>query len=249
MIRRRTVVQGLAALPFATSIGNAFAQTPPASDTISADDGDITVHAVKHASLVLQWGAHVIYVDPVGGAKLYENLPVPTIILITHIHGDHFDPITLLGITGDAIVAANPEVYALLSPKVQASGHSLANGEKVEINGVNVEAIAAYNISQDRLSYHPKGVGNGYLITLGGKRIYVAGDTEPTPEMMALTDIDAAFLPMNLPYTMTPEQAADAVNFFQPALAYPYHYGQTDLSRFSKAVTADTQVRLLNWYP
>ncbi|MCS6760452.1 MAG: MBL fold metallo-hydrolase, partial [Candidatus Devosia euplotis] len=122
-------------------------------------------------------------------------------------------------------------------------------GEDDTLNGIAISAIPAHNATADRMNYHPVGVGNGYLITLGDKVVYAAGDTEPTPEMLALNDIAAAFLPMNLPYTMTPEQALEAINTFKPAIVYPYHCGGSDLSVLEETVNADTELRLRNWYP
>lgn len=253
MPRRRTILSALAGLPLVMLAGAQFspllAQDTDMADTIATDQGDLTIHPVDHASLVLHWGDHVIYVDPVGGAERYATLPAPTAILITHGHGDHFDLPTLEAIASGVPIVANVEVFDKLPEALKANATSIANGEEGEIAGIPLRAVAAYNITEDRLRYHPQGVGNGYVLTFGGKSVYVAGDTEPTPEMLALTGIDVAFLPMNLPYTMTPEQAAEAVNAFKPAIVYPYHYGDSDLSLFENAVDDGIEVRLRNWYP
>jgi L-ascorbate metabolism protein UlaG (beta-lactamase superfamily) len=218
-------------------------------DTLSTAEGDVTIHPVSHASLVLGFGDEVIYVDPVGGAELYADLPAATAILITHGHGDHFDVPTLEAIAADIPIVTTQEVYDKLPEALQANATALQNGEDGEINGVPVLAVTAYNTTPDRLQYHPQGVGNGYVLTFGDKLVYVAGDTEPTPEMLALEDIAVAFLPMNLPYTMTPEQAAEAVNTFKPGIVYPYHHRGSDLDAFEAAVEDGIEVRRANWYP
>ncbi len=253
MVGRRTVIAAMGALPLLGALGlrTAGAQDSAAveGDTISTAEGDITIHPVSHASLVLAFGAEVIYVDPVGGAALYEGLPAPTAILITHGHGDHFDLPTLEAIAGSAQIIANQEVFDQLSDALKLNAEAMANGAEATLNGIPVRAIAAHNTTADRMQYHPVGVGNGYVLTFGDKQVYVAGDTEPTEDMLALTDIAVAFLPMNLPYTMTPEQAVEAINTFKPAVVYPYHYGDSDLSVLETGVGAETEVRLRNWYP
>ena len=254
MVRRRDVVAGMATLPL-VSLGTAsfmpvWAQEASLDgDAIATSDGDIIVHPVDHASLLLGFGSEVIYVDPVGGAAFYEGLPPPTAILITHGHGDHFDIATLQAIGGSAPILTSQEVFDRLPDALKANATAIANGGESSLNGIAVRAIAAHNITEDRMRYHPVGVGNGYVLTLGDKLVYVAGDTEPTEDMLALTGIEVAFLPMNLPYTMTPEQAAEAINTFKPKIVYPYHYGESDLSVLETAVGADTEVRLREWYP
>ena len=256
MVRRRELVAGMATLSLLT-LGGAHAGAIMAQesqmrldgDRIPTADGEIVIHPVDHASLLIGYGDQVIYVDPVGGAALYEGLPAPTAILITHGHGDHYDVPTLEAIAGDAPIITNPDVFDQLPEGLKANATALANGEDGTLNGIAVSAIAAHNTTPDRMNYHPVGVGNGYLITLGDKVVYVAGDTEPTEAMLALTDIDVAFLPMNLPYTMTPEQALEAINTFTPAIVYPYHYGDSDLSVLEAGINADTELRLRNWYP
>lgn len=255
MLKRRDVVAGMATLPLVslgtTAFTSAWAQGDAGldGDAIATADGDIIVHPVDHASLLLGFGAEVIYVDPVGGAARYEGLPAPTSILITHGHGDHFDLPTLEAIAGSAPILTNQEVFDKLPETLKANATALANGEEGNLNGIAVRAIAAHNTTEDRMRYHPVGVGNGYVLGFSDKQVYVAGDTEPTPDMLALTGIEVAFLPMNLPYTMTPEQAAEAVNTFKPAIVYPYHYGKSDLSVLEAGANAETEVRLRNWYP
>ncbi|KKB78942.1 hypothetical protein VW35_10810 [Devosia soli] len=255
MFTRRSVVAGLASLPIAGFAAKVLVPTPATAqeaampETIATSEGDLVIHPVEHASLVLEWGGKVIYVDPVGGAALYESLPKPTAILITHGHGDHFDVPTLEAIAGSVPLLTNQDVFDKLPESLKANAKSIANGEDGELDGVKLKAIAAHNTTADRMNYHPVGVGNGYVLTLGDKQVYVAGDTEPTEEMLALKDIDVAFLPMNLPYTMTPDQAVEAINTFKPGTVYPYHYGESDLSPLETGVGDHTEVRLRNWYP
>ncbi|MCS6761674.1 MAG: MBL fold metallo-hydrolase [Candidatus Devosia symbiotica] len=163
-------------------------------------------------------------VDPVGGAAAYEGLPAPTAILITYGHGDHFDVPTLEAIASNAPIITNTDVFGKLPKDLKAQAKALANGEDDSLNSIAISAIPMHNITADRVNYHPVGVGNGYLIILGDKVVYVAGDTEPIPKMLALMGIAVTFLSMNLPYTMTPEQALEAINTFRPAVVYSYHY-------------------------
>ena len=248
MVSRRVVVAGMAALPLVGMV-RAWAQEETMGDTVPTSGGDLIIHPVDHASLVLEWGEDVIYVDPVGGSTLYEALPEPTAILITHGHGDHFDLPTLEAIAGDAVLVTNGDVFDQLPEALQANATAMANGETGSVGTIPVRAIAAHNITEDRMQYHPVGVGNGYVLTFGDVQVYIAGDTEPTEDMLALTDIDIAFLPMNLPYTMTPEQAVEAINTFRPAVVYPYHHGESDLSPLETGVDEGIEVRLRNWYP
>jgi L-ascorbate metabolism protein UlaG (beta-lactamase superfamily) len=254
MVNRRKVVAGMATLPLAawglaTMRAQAQAATGLEGDTVPTADGDITIHPIEHASLVLGFGEAVIYLDPVGSAALYEGLPPPTAILVTHGHGDHFDLPTLEAIAGSAPILTSQEVFDKLPEALKANATALANGDETDLDGIAVRAVAAHNITEDRMQYHPVGVGNGYVLTLGDKLVYVAGDTEPTDDMLGLTGIEVAFLPMNLPYTMTPEQAAEAINTFKPTIVYPYHYGESDLSVLETDIGDHTELRLRNWYP
>jgi len=254
MVTRRNVVAGMAGLPFAGFAANlaafpALAQETPMADTLATSAGDLVIHPVDHASLVLEWGDKVIYADPVGGAALYEGLPPPSAILITHGHGDHFDLPTLEAIAGDALIITNADVFSQLPEALKANATPMANGEEGTIVDVPIRAVAAHNITEDRMQYHPVGVGNGYVLTFGDKLVYIAGDTEPTEDMLGLQDISLAFLPMNLPFTMTVEQAVDAINTFKPGVVYPYHYGDSDLAPLETDVDEAVEVRLRNWYP
>ncbi len=235
-----------------------FAADAPKEDHVAATGGDIVVHPVGHGSLALTWNGKTIYVDPApvpggskDGAEGFKGFPPADAIVITHEHGDHFDAPTLEKLTGaKTVVIAPKNVAAMMPASVMPKVKVLANGEDATVAGVKIEAVAMYNVTPEKMQFHPKGQGNGYVIEMGGKRIYIAGDTEATPEMKALKNIDMAFLPMNLPYTMTPEIAAEAALAFKPKVVYPYHYGQSDLSIFVRGVASDKNisVRLLKWY-
>ena len=196
-------------------------------DVIKTNAGDLTITFISHATLMFSFEGKIIHVDPVGREADYAGMPKADIILLTHEHGDHLDPaaIKTLSKQGTQVVLTKA-----CSQKV-TGGIVMGNGDVKTIAGLKIEAVPAYNIVHVRSPgnpFHPKGQGNGYVITFGDKRVYVAGDTENIPEMKQLKDIDVAFLPMNLPYTMTPEMVADAAKAFKPKILYPYHYGQTD---------------------
>ena len=218
------------------------------SDTIPAAGGNITITPLNHATLQVTHGSHVIDIDPVAQAN-FGSLAAPTIILVTDIHGDHLDPATIGKLKGAATKVVAP---AAAAAKLEGA-IVVGNGEKKEVDGVSIEAVPMYNLQRGPAPgqlFHDKGRGNGYILTLGGKRIYIAGDTECTPEMKALKNIDVAFLPMNLPYTMTPAEAADCVKAFKPSIVYPYHYRGQDTQAFADALkgTAGVEVRLRDWY-
>ena len=206
---------------------------------------------LNHATLVIQADGVTIYVDPVGEASAFSELPNPDIILITDIHGDHLNPEFVGTLREDNTTVVGPrEVIDQLG-----FGQVLNNEESGVYKTVDIEAIPMYNLAKDRLKFHPKGRGNGYVITLNGKRIYISGDTEDIKEMRSLNDIDYAFVCMNLPYTMSVEQAASAVLGFKPKVVFPYHFrGKgmvSDVEEFKKLVSSDKniEVRILNWYP
>ncbi|WP_373355499.1 MBL fold metallo-hydrolase [Pseudoroseicyclus sp. CXY001] len=234
----------LAALPLATLPLAASAQPVPG---IAAEHGEIAVWPIRHASLVLQLLGTALYADPVGGAALYEGLPPPALILITNGHGDHLDPETLTALAAPGVPVVAPAGLALPEG---LTAHPMAAGDRLTLAGAQIEAIPAENTSEGRLHHNPPGTGLGYVITLDGARIYIAGDTEATEAMLALTGIDAAFLPMSWPDTMSPTEAAAAAEAFRPAVVYPYHYWGNDIWNFSAVVEAatDIDVRVANWY-
>ena len=221
----------LFALASAASADDASGRTPMfETDTFATSAGELTITFVGHGTLMFALGEKIIHVDPVSREADYRTMPKTDLILITHDHGDHLDPA--------AIEAVRQPGTAILAPAKCASrvpgATPMANGETKTVAGLKVEATPAYNLDHMRSPgrpYHPRGEGNGYVITFGVTRVYVAGDTENIPEMKALEHIDIAFLPMNLPYTMTPEMVADAARAFRPKVLYPYHYGQTDAAQ------------------
>ena len=216
---------------FLMAAGGLGAESPLAQDTFPANGGDVTVTFVGHGTLVLAWGSLVVHVDPVGEYADYAKMPKADLVLVTHEHADHLDPAAIA-----AIRKPGTEVVQTAKCAAKVKGTVMANGDRRIFGNIAVEAVPAYNIRHERSPgkpYHPKGDGNGYVITLGGLKIYVAGDTEDTGEMRKLEGIDVAFLPMNLPYTMTPEMVADAARAFKPKMLYPYHFGDTDPKRLT----------------
>jgi L-ascorbate metabolism protein UlaG (beta-lactamase superfamily) len=210
-------------------------------------DNVFTYTPIKHATFVLQSGSTTVYVDPVGDAAAFSAFPPPDLILITHIHKDHLAPELVAVLKqGKTKIIGSPTVIEQLG-----YGTALRNGESTEALGLDFEAIAAYNTTAERLKFHPKGRDNGYVLSKDGVRLYISGDTEDIPEMRNLRDIDIAFVCMNLPFTMTVEQAASAVNDYRPGVVIPYHYrGKPDMSdvdAFERLVT-DSKVSKLKWY-
>lgn len=220
-------------------------------------ENEIKIIPIEHASTVLEWGDLTIYVDPIGGVVAYEGQKQPDLILITDIHGDHFNLETLQGLNTEKAKIIVPQAVADKMPaEFAAQLDILNNGDSKERYGITVEAIPMYNLRKEALQMHTKGRGNGYVLNIGGKRIYFSGDTEDIPEMRALENIDIAFVCMNLPYTMTVESAADAILEFQPTEVYPYHYrgnpDVSDVSKFKNLVekgNSDIKVVQLDWYP
>ncbi|MDU0370206.1 MBL fold metallo-hydrolase [Hymenobacter endophyticus] len=239
----------------------AQAQTAPApraaADQIATKKGPLTVQPITHGSVVFTWNGKTIYVDPYGGAAAYAGLAAPDVILITDIHGDHLDPKTLAGLSvGKALMVVPQAVADKLPAEYKAQVRVLGNGQKLDTLGMTVSAIPMYNLPEAPDAPHTKGRGNGYVLNLGGKNVYLSGDTEDIAEMRALKGIDVAFVCMNLPYTMDVQQAAQGVLAFKPGIVYPYHYrgqnGLSDVASFKKTVNqADKKidVRLRNWYP
>lgn len=213
--------------------------------------GMLKVHPVNHASIVLETPKGAIYVDPVGEAAQYADMPKPDMILITHQHGDHFNAELLAQIKGDAPMITNPAVAGMLPDGMQAT--AIGNGDTSVWNDMRIEAIPAYNMTEERKKFHPQGRDNGYVLNMGSFRLYISGDTEDIPEMRGLKDIDLAFVCMNLPFTMPATAAADAVADFRPKVVYPYHYrgrdgGTQDPQEFASLVGDAAEVRLGDWY-
>ncbi len=221
----------------------AAAQEAFETDTFATSVGELTITFVGHGTLMLTLDDVVIHVDPVSREADYAAMPKAGLILVTHEHGDHCDPDAI-----ELVTAAQTElvVNQACGERVGA-GTVMQNGEATTIGKITIEAIPAYNLvhkRDDGRPFHPKGVGNGYVITMGDTRVYVAGDTENTPEMKALEEIDIAFLPMNLPYTMTPAMVADAARAFRPRILYPYHYGDTDPTELVSLLAGESGIEM-----
>lgn len=208
----------------------AAAQEALDADIFKTSAGDLKITFIGHGTLMFTFGGKTIHVDPVSKETDYTRLPKADLILLTHHHGDHLDLKALEILRTEKTELVLTETCA----RQVKGGVVLKNGDVKNIGGLTIEAVPAYNLVHMRSQgnpFHPKGEGNGYVITFGDKRVYVAGDTENTPEMKKLEKIDVAFLPMNLPFTMTPEMVADAAKAFRPKILYPYHFGETDTSK------------------
>lgn len=229
------VVLGLAGL--------AAAQPKYEKDVLPTSQGPLEIAFLGHGSLLMVYGGKTIHVDPYGDVADYGSLPKADLVLVTHDHFDHLDPKALKAIRKPGtVIVASASCAAKLSGAV-----IMANGETRPVLGLTVTAVAAYNIAHKRPDgqpFHPKGAGNGYIVAFGDKKVYIAGDTEDTPEMKALRGIDVAFLPVDLPYTMSPEQAAAAARAFRPALLYPYHTGDTDLTELVRLLQGDRGIEV-----
>jgi L-ascorbate metabolism protein UlaG (beta-lactamase superfamily) len=226
----------------------AFCQSPRPVQELATNAGTVRITPIQHASLVIEGGGQVLYIDPALPGANYDGLPQADLIFITDIHGDHMDPKAITRVRKASTVIFAPE--AVLKTVTDAT--AIKNGETKTAGKWSVEAVPMYNLkrgpAEGRL-YHDKGRGNGYVLTFGGRRIYISGDTEGTPEMAALRNIDVAFLCMNLPYTMPPDEAAEAVKAFKPKTVYPYHYRGQDPAAFEKALAGTgVQVKLIDWY-
>jgi L-ascorbate metabolism protein UlaG (beta-lactamase superfamily) len=216
----------------------------PAED-FKTSAGTLAITPIMHAALMIEAGGQVIQVDPAMGN--YDTLPKADIILVTDIHGDHMVPANIDKLKKSGTVIIAPEAVA----KTVTTATVMHNGDKKTIGAWTIEAVPMYNMKPDDKGtiYHEKGRGNGYIVTYGGLRVYIAGDTEGTPEMRGLKNIDVAFVPMNLPYTMSPQDAADAVKAFHPKVVYPYHYKGSDLKVFETALQGSgIDVRIRDWY-
>ncbi|WP_428511407.1 MBL fold metallo-hydrolase [Roseovarius sp.] len=255
MTTRRNFLIGSAAAGTVTVLPS-LALAAEEGASMSVLDGGVTLHPISHASFVMETSAGVVYVDPVGAAADYEGLPAPELILVTHRHGDHYSA-DLLAALPEVPILTNADVMGMMPEDMQGRAQAIAAGETTEMIGLGIEAVPAYNITEGRMDFHPQERGDiGFVVTTDAGRIYISGDTEGTDEMRGLQDIDLALVCMNLPFTMTAEQAADAVAEFAPAMVIPYHYrgrdgGTQDPEAFAQMLSeagADTEVSLHDWY-
>jgi L-ascorbate metabolism protein UlaG (beta-lactamase superfamily) len=240
------VLRVLLTIIFIAMIMPANSQNIPEYDKESTSVGIVEMHFIGHGSLMFKVNGFVIYIDPVRSSGNYDFLPKADIILVTHEHYDHLDVELINNLKKPGtLVFCNENTTSQISWAM-----AMKAGDRQEINNIIIEAVPAYNIVHEMApgqTFHPKGVGIGYILTIGGKRFYIAGDTENTPEMKALRNIDVAFLPMNLPYTMTPEMVADAALAFKPKILYPYHFGDTDTDKIVQLLKdTDITVRIRN---
>ncbi len=218
-----------------------FSQDAFESDTFKTTAGELKISFLGHGTIMMNFGGKVIHVDPYSKTADYTKLPKADLILITHEHGDHLD--------SAAIDAVKKETTGIILTQICFNkikqGEVMKNGDVKTVSGIKIEAVPAYNIANKRPDgnpYHPKGEGNGYILTFGDKRFYIAGDTENIPEMKTFKNIYCAFLPMNLPYTMTPEMTADAARSIKPEILYPYHTGETDTGRIVELLKDDKKI-------
>jgi L-ascorbate metabolism protein UlaG (beta-lactamase superfamily) len=212
-------------------------------DTLPTSAGDLQITFLGHGSLLFTFNGKHIYIDPFGEVADYSKLPKADVVLITHEHFDHLDLKALAKIQTSQTVV----VLTQLCAKQVKGGIVMRNGDQRTVNGVQVEAAPAYNTvhkRQDGKPFHPQGDGNGYILTFGDQRVYVAGDTENIPEMKGLKNIVCAFLPMNLPYTMTPEMVAEAAKAFRPRILYPYHFGDTDTAKLQQLLGQESGIEI-----
>ncbi|HKS81788.1 MAG TPA: MBL fold metallo-hydrolase [Candidatus Acidoferrales bacterium] len=238
----------IAAFAASPLIPAAAGQEGRQTQTFDTAAGQVKITPIYHASMMIEADGKYIYVDPAKPAN-FAGLPQADLILITDIHGDHMDPAAVNELSKSSTVVIAPAAVA----KTVTTATELSNGEFKDWGGWTIEAVPMYNIVRGPAAgqlYHTKGRGNGYVLDYGGKRFYISGDTEGTPEMRHLKNIDVAFVCMNLPYTMPPEEAAEAVRAFHPKIVIPYHYRNSDLAVFQKALAGTgIEVRILDWYP
>lgn len=226
-------------------VSSLSAQEKIEKDIFNLDGGTLEISFIGHGTLMFNWNGTIIHIDPVSSEADYSTLPGADIILVTHEHGDHLDLAAIDLVKKDnCMIICNSASAGKLE-----NSHVMNNGDRVEANGIIIEAVPAYNILNERSPgnpFHPKGSGNGYILVFGKTRVYIAGDTENIPEMEDFGKIDIAFLPMNLPYTMSPEMAADATRILEPDVLYPYHFGSTDTSilvDLLKGMIVDIRIR------
>jgi L-ascorbate metabolism protein UlaG (beta-lactamase superfamily) len=213
------------------------------SDSFNTSRGSLKITFIGHGSVMFEFDGKTIHVDPFSKMGDYTKLPKADLILITHEHQDHFDMNAL-------DILRTPATALVVTETVAAritGGIVMHNGDQRAVMGLKIEAVPAYNLVHMRsegVPFHPKGVGNGYIVTFGDKRVYLAGDTENIPEMKNIKGIDIAFLPMNLPYTMTPEMVADAAKSFKPKVLYPYHFGETDTAKIVDLLKDEKEIEI-----
>jgi L-ascorbate metabolism protein UlaG (beta-lactamase superfamily) len=228
----------------------------PAADEIKTSKGPLKIQPLNHATLAMTWNGKTIYADPYEGAKTFAGIAAPDLILITDIHGDHFDPATLEALDLSHAILVVPQAVAdKMSDKLKAKAVIINNGQTISKLDISITALPMYNLPEAADAKHTKGRGNGYVLKMGDKTVYLSGDTAGIPEMRSLKNIDVAFVCMNLPYTMDVPEAASAVLDFKPKIVYPYHYrganGLSDTEAFKKLVNTSDKaidVRLRNWY-
>jgi len=220
-----------------------MAQKNYQTDTIPASSGNLMITFLGHGSLMFTFDSTVVHVDPYSKVANYSALPDADLVLITHHHQDHLDTAALNQVLKQGTVILGSQTVA----GSVKDAIVMKNGDSKTIKGVGINAVPAYNIVHKRDNgqpFHPKGEGNGYIIIIKGKKIYIAGDTENIPEMKQFKEIDIAFLPVNLPYTMTPEMAADAARAIRPKILYPYHYGDTEIPRLTELLKNDKDIEV-----
>jgi L-ascorbate metabolism protein UlaG (beta-lactamase superfamily) len=227
-------------------------------NVIATSAGDAVITALEHGSVRISWSGKTIYVDPTTSAleAAGGEAPKGDLVLITHLHGDHLDPGAIAKVRAEGAPVVAPQAAIDKAGDDLPGPTLMKNGQREAFldGAVEVEAVPMYNLVRKRDNgefFHPKGMGNGYVVTMGGARFYFSGDTECTPEMKALESIDAAFVCMNLPYTMIPEEAAECVKAFEPKVLYPYHYRGQDPGKLVGLLGEDSpvEVRQLEWYP
>lgn len=215
-------------------------------DTIKTSKGNLYIHLLGHGTLMFEFNGRIIDIDPYSKVADYSKLPKADLVLITHQHGDHLDSTALSNTYKDGTLIYWTEVCAKES-KFKKPGKVVKNGDSFQFNKIKIETVPAYNIVHTRNNgtpYHPKGEGNGYILTFGDHRVYIAGDTENIPEMNNLGKIDIAFLPVNLPYTMTPEMFLEAAKMVKPRILYPYHFGKTDMNKVQELLKNEKGIEL-----
>ena len=213
------------------------------SDLLATSAGDLKITLLGHGSLMMEFNQKIIHIDPFSRVADYAQLPEADLILLTHEHRDHLDPDALASVRQEGTILV---MNAACAEQLE-DGIVMGNGDVQTVAGLQIEAVPAYNLLHKRPNgqpFHPPGVGNGYVVSFGDLRMYIAGDTENIPEMEELQGIDCAFLPMNLPYTMTPEMVADAARTIRPQILYPYHFGDTDTSRLVALLADEPEIEV-----